>query len=1115
MEELFKNITALAEDQREELFRLIKEQGINIFDFPIAIDDSDVYPLSFAQERLWFLHQMFGGDASDNVPMAFLIKGKLDIKLLESSFNAVISRHDILRCRIIEQENKLIQNLEGQVELSIAVIDLVNKEISDSDLQQMVSQEAIRSFSFDQLPLMKVVVFRIGPEKQILLINMHHIVSDGASLQLLYQEISQFYEAGINQEAAPELEELNIQYTDYATWQRIVVNEQVLESEYDFWLDHLEGTPEILELPKDYPRPNMQSFKGAKRKVNITGDTYSNLTKLSKEGECTLFMTLTAIYQLLIHRYSGLDDVVIASPISGRYKPELEPLIGIFLNMLVLRNNLAGNPSFIELLDQVKSNTLKAYQNQNTPFEKLVEKLRPTRDMSYHPLFQVVLQVSPKHRFEIKGLEIEQFFFDSGTAQYDLALHLFEDQQGLNGYFEYSTDLFKESTIDRMGRHLLTAVNAIAKDPTARIDQINILTEEELKLFQSKCQTPSMGQVISKTLIDKFEEVVSKFENHTAVCYQDSQLTYLELNHKANKWANYLLKKGVKSGDLVGICMERSLDLIPGVLGILKTGAAYLPIDLSYPAERLSFMVEDAGASIILTQPHLVDRIPPSGAQALTLEDIPHNTQETNPGLPLEALNLAYVIYTSGSTGKPKGVKITHYNVLRLFESTDHWFSFDHKDVWTLFHSYAFDFSVWEIWGALLYGGKLVVVPQLITRAPDKFYDLLETERVTILNQTPSAFYQLIKAEESKSSHQNLALRKVIFGGEALEIKQLRPWFERHDDQTPQLINMYGITETTVHVTYRPISKKDLESGSVIGKPIPDLKIYILDQNLQPVPLGVPGEMFVAGAGLAKGYLGRPELNASRFIENPHNPRELLYRTGDLARFIEDDDIEYLGRIDHQVKIRGFRIELGEIESILLEQPGVREAVVLVREDHPGDKRLVAYLLTTGDHDIDRENLRKGLLKKLPEYMVPASYMVMEEFPLTANGKLNRKALPTPSMERTENQDFHAPENYAEEIIASVWQNYLKVSSVDVNDNFFDIGGHSLLMLNIFNELNEKFDQDISIVDLYKYPTVHALAEYLSEGHSSKPPPSESLTDRAKRQKERREKLRMNKRPNR
>ncbi|MCZ8026424.1 MAG: amino acid adenylation domain-containing protein, partial [Microcystis sp. LE19-10.1B] len=666
---------------------------------------------------------------------------------------------------------------------------------------------------------------------------------------------------------------------------------------------------------------------------------------------------------------------------------------------------------------------------------------------------------------------------------------------------------------ERMNGHFLTLLEGIITNPSERVSQLPLLTKVEQQQLLIDWNNTEVDYPANKCIHQLFEEQVERTPNAVAVTYENESLTYRELNNRANQLAHYLRKLGVKADTLVGISLERSLEMMVGLLGILKAGGAYVPLDPDYPQERLSFMLEDSQVKVLVTQAKLVKSIPEHQAQLICLdtewEKIAQNIT-SNPESVAKPENLIYIIYTSGSTGKPKGVLVNHSNVVRLFAATDAWYNFNSQDVWSLFHSYAFDFSVWEMWGALLYGGRLVVVPYLVTRSPEAFYQLLYQEKVTILNQTPTAFRQLIQAEESlkgsfplsrgdrsSTTDNDLSLRLVIFGGEALEINSLQPWFQRHGDQCPQLVNMYGITETTVHVTYRPLSMNDLDStASVIGRPIPDLQVYLLDQHLQLVPVGVPGEMYVGGAGVTKGYLNRPELTTERFIPSPFEKDEVipptplnkggnepskLYKTGDLARYLPDGNIEYLGRIDNQVKIRGFRIELGEIEALLASHPQIWETVVIVRDDATGDKRLVAYIVPQSEKTITINEIRQFLKAQLPGYMIPNAFVILDALPLTANGKIDSRALPPPESSSEPSDKYVAPRTPIEDILVTVWSEVLKVEKVGINDNFFELGGHSLLATKLVAQIRDRLKVELPLRQLFNSATLAELAQGIEQ----------------------------------
>ncbi|NEO97867.1 MAG: amino acid adenylation domain-containing protein, partial [Symploca sp. SIO2E9] len=1045
-------------------------------------------PLSYAQQRLWFLDQLEPNSALYNIPITLRLEGTLNQTALEQSLQEIIQRHEALRTNFITVDGQAIQVIHEETNWTISVTDLTHLSTNEQEItaQQLAQQQANQAFDLEKESLIRATLIVLSETQQWLVVCMHHIVSDGWSTGVFIQELTTLYNAYIRGEPSP-LTPLPIQYADFALWQREWLQGEVLQQQLSYWQRQLAEAPDLLSLPTDRPRPAVQTFAGAYQQFALSAELSSQLTQLSQKQGVTLFMTLLAAFDTLLYRYTGQEDIVVGSPIANRSQDELEELIGFFVNTLVLRADLSSNPSFNELLSRVREMAMDAYAHQNLPLEMLVEALQPERDLSYTPLFQVMfaLQDETLSQVELTGLRVSPLQLASQTAKFDLTLAMENRADGLVGWWEYSTDLFDASTIERMTGHWVTLLEGIVSNPQQRISQLPLLTKVEQQQLLIDWNDTQVDYPQNQSIHQLFEEQVERTPNAVAVVFENQTLTYCELNSRANQLAHHLRSLGVTSDTLVGLCVERSLEMVVGLLGILKAGGAYVPLDPDYPTERLSFMLEDAQLSVILTQQQLVESLRQHQARVLCLdsdkETIAQHSQ-SNPKNTATANNLAYVIYTSGSTGKPKGVLVNHSNVLRLFAATDSWYHFNPQDVWTLFHSYAFDFSVWEVWGALLYGGRLVVVPYLVTRSPESFYQLLSQENVTVLNQTPSAFRQLIQVEQSTTTVEQLKLRLVIFGGEALELNSLRPWFERHGDQKPQLVNMYGITETTVHVTYRPLSLADLEgAASVIGRPIPDLQMYVLDQHLQPVPIGIPGEMYVGGAGVTRGYLNRSELTAQRFISNPFvdNPQARLYKTGDLARYLANGELEYLGRIDNQVKIRGFRIELGEIEALLTQHPEVWESVVLVREDEPGDKLLVAYAVQQSESSPTAAQLRQFLAAKLPAYMVPNAFVILESLPLTSNGKVNRRALPVPDSDRRELENvFVAPSRTEEKILAAIWTNILGIEQVGIHDNFFALGGDSIRSIQVLSQAKEQ-GLIFSVQQLFQYQTIHELVQKL------------------------------------
>ncbi len=1060
---------------------------------PIA--RSQQLPLSFAQQRLWFLAQLEPDSSFYNMPAAVRLQGKLNVKALEQSFNEIISRHEVLRTNFQAKEGQPIAVISEVMRLTLPILDISSLPANQrqSEIKQLTAQEAQQPFDISRDHLLRVKLLRLSEQEHIVLLTMHHIVSDGWSIDVIVRELATLYLALCNGQALP-LPKLPIQYVDFAAWQRQWLQAEVLETQLSYWRNYLENAPKVLELPTDYSRPATQTFRGATYSFELSTELSASLNKLSQQQGNTLFMTLLAAFQTLLWRYTGQEDIVVGSPIANRNRAEIEGLIGFFVNTLVLRTNLAGNPSFEELLKRVREVALGAYAHQDLPFELLVERLQPERSLSHTPLFQVmfVLQNTPMSALELPGLTLTPVESDINSAKFDLTLEITETESGLVGNLEYNTDLFKETSIQRMAAHLQTLLSGVVANPQQRLSQLPLLTEIEKHQLLVEWNNTAVEYRQQQCIHQLFEAQVERTPDAVAVVFESEQLTYRELNIRANQLAHYLQQLGVKPEVLVGICVERSLFMIIGLLAILKAGGAYVPLDPAYPKERLTYILEDAAVSVLLTQQQVIENLPQHQTRVVCLdtdwESIAQQSSQ-NPISECTTDNLAYIIYTSGSTGQPKGVLVNHSNVVRLLATTQSWYNFNQQDVWTLFHSITFDFSVWEIWGALLYGGQLVVVPYWLSRSPQEFYQLLLTQQVTILNQTPSAFCQLIQVEDSLENTNNLNLRKVIFGGEALQIESLRPWFERHGDQSPQLINMYGITETTVHVTYRQLTIADLElaSASLIGRPIGDLQVYLLDRYGQPVPIGVPGEMYIGGAGVVRGYLNRPELTPVRFIPNSFSdkPNARLYKSGDLARYLANGDIEYLGRIDHQVKIRGFRIELGEIEALISQHPVVRETVVVAHENSADSQRIVAYIVPQKEQTLTISELRGFLESKLPSYMLPAAFVILEVIPLTQNGKIDRRALPIPDSARPELEEvFVAPRTKEEEILSEIWANVLGLKQVGIHDNFFSLGGDSIRSIQVQSQA-QKHGLNFSIQQLFRFQTIYELAKTLVTGKQS------------------------------
>ncbi|GAB0068503.1 non-ribosomal peptide synthetase [Pseudomonas syringae] len=1086
MQQLLDSVKSLSARERKALAVLLKRQGVNLYGVtPIAVRETQVpSALSYAQQRQWIIWQLEPHSATYNIPLALRLHGALNVEALRRSVEQLIERHETLRTTFEQQGDEALQVVHPVSPFALGVEQLAAGESVEAWVDRHVQQ----SFDLLQGPLLRVNVLRLSGQEHVLVLTQHHIVSDGWSMPIMVEELMQFYQAAsLGREV--KLAPLPIQYADYALWQRNWLEMGEQERQLAYWKQQLGEQQPILELPTDRPRPALRSYQGARLNVELDAALLDGLKVLARQQGITLFMLLLASLQTLLHRYSGQADIRVGVPVANRTRSETQGLIGFFVNTQVLKAEFTTQTSVAELLQQVKHTAVQAQAHQDLPFEQLVEALQPQRDLSRSPLFQVAYNhQSEGHNQtrELAGLRLEYQVSDKHTAQFDLTLDTCERPDGLTAALTYATDLFDASTIERMAGHWRNLLSGMCRDVNQRIADLPLLSVDERQDTLRDWNRDIAVYPSDYCAHQRIETQAERTPLAIALSFGDEQLSYQQLNCRANQLAHKLREQGVGPDVRVGLAAERSLEMIVGMLAILKAGGAYVPLDPDYPQDRLSFLMQDSGIELLLTQAHLLGQLPiPAHVQTLDLADALNGYSTENPLNQTAPDNLAYVIYTSGSTGKPKGTLLAHHNLMRLFAATDDWFTFSEKDVWTLFHSFAFDFSVWEIFGALLHGGRLVIVPREVTRSPEDFHALLVEQQVTVLNQTPSAFKQLMRV--ACDSSLPLSLQKVIFGGEALDVASLKPWFERFGDQAPQLINMYGITETTVHVSYRPITLADTQNpASPIGEAIPDLSWYVLDADFSPIALGCSGELHIGHAGLARGYHNRAALTAERFVPDPFsNDGGRLYRTGDLARYRVTGTIEYAGRIDHQVKIRGFRIELGEIEARLQALPAVREVSVLAL-----DGQLAAYLVPTEpdqDQTTRRETLKSQLRAHLPDYMVPTHFIVLDSMPLTANGKLDRKALPAPDASQLQ-ATYSAPQGELEQQLAAIWADVLKLERVGRSDNFFELGGHSLLATQVISRIRQQLDVELSLRDLFEARDLAAFALAAGAGQGNDAP---------------------------
>jgi amino acid adenylation domain-containing protein len=1059
-------------------------------------DRNQPLPLSLAQQRLWFLAQFDeAASAAYHIPAALRLVGQLDVAALRATLDRLVARHESLRTHFVAIDGVPYQQIASEgcgFELRREDLRSLPADEREAAVIRLTAEEARAPFDLSAGPLIRGRLLTLADDEHVLLITQHHIVTDGWSLSILVREVAALYTAFRRGESDP-LPPLAIQYADYAQWQRNWLRGEELARQVGFWREQLRGAPALLELPLDHARPAVQSHAGSSVPLVLSPELTAGLRVLGQSHGVTLFMTLLSAWGVLLSRLSGQQDVVVGTPVANRQRREVEGLIGFFVNTLAMRLRFDGEPTVAALLAQVKDTTLAAFAHQELPFEQVIEAVQPQRSLSHSPLVQTVVALNNTAAYgdalSLPDVSLVPVENPLATAQYELSLHLSEAGETVTGFVAYATDLFDRSSVERWAGHYVRLLEAMVADASAGVGKLSLLSASEREQLLGDFNAPAVAYPQDTLIHELFERQAAAHPDAVAVVFEEQSLSYRELDARANRVARELIALGVQPDDRVAICVERSLEMVVGLLGILKAGGAYVPLDPAYPVERLRYMLEDSAPVALLTQGRLESLVADLASHAPVIDISAAQFANGSDESPLPALapnHLAYVIYTSGSTGAPKGVMVEHGNVVRLFAATEPWFRFDAGDVWTMFHSYAFDFSVWEIWGALLHGGRLVIVPQEITRSPDEFYDLVCRSGTTILNQTPSAFRQFIAAQ--RASGEEHRLRQVIFGGEALEVATLEPWFERHDDRKPRLVNMYGITETTVHVTYRPIDRADTgRGGSPIGHRIPDLAVYLLDAHRQPVPIGVAGELYIGGAGVARGYLHRPELTAERFLADPFTARNgaRMYKSGDLGRWLPDGSIEFIGRNDAQVKIRGFRIELGEIEAKLGQCEGVREAAVIAREDVPGDKRLVAYLVAADGVALQASELRAALLSQLPEYMVPQAFVVLEALPLTTNGKLDRKALPAPETSALITREYEAPQGEIEEMLAAIWRELLRVEQVGRHDQFFELGGHSLLAVQLISRIRATFGVDVALRELFAQPSVQALAGTIRSAKAS------------------------------
>jgi amino acid adenylation domain-containing protein len=1030
------------------------------------------YPLSSAQKRFWVLSRFEEGNIAYNMPGVYVFEGDLNSDYLEAAFKKLIERHEILRTVFKEDEQGDIRQFIKSAEAFDFIItshDLRAVLQREDHLKKIVRSEIMRAFNLTEGPVLRAGLYQMEDYKWVFCFVMHHIAGDGWSMGVLIKELLQFYNALANN-APVSFMPLRIQYKDYAVSQQQQLNDNAFEEHREYWLSQFNNDLPVLELPSDRPRPAVKTYNGGLVHKMIDTGTAAGFKLLNREQGTTLFMGLLAAVNTLLYRYSGQEDLIIGSPVAGREKPELEDQIGLYLNTLALRSEFSGNDSYRELLQRVKQTTLNAYEHQAYPFDELVDELKLKHDLSRNALFDVMVVLlnteAGINKNSITKLDtVNVSSYESNipvSSKFDLTFNFTAGKDDLKLSIQYNSDLYDAGTIERMSGHLEGILKAVVKNAAIALNDIEYIPEQEKNILLSRNNVSRVAYPECETIVSLFECQVRETPANIAIVAGDVQMSYSELNERSNRLAHYLrINYAIQPDDRISILLGRDERMIIAILAILKSGAAYVPVDPEYPEERINYIREDSNCKL-LVDTEFLEKF--------------RNEEEKYSALNLEKINkpsdLAYVIYTSGTTGNPKGVMIEHRNVVRLFKTDQPLFDFSVNDVWTMFHSYCFDFSVWEMYGAVLYGGKLVIVPVDTAKDPVAFHRLIADHNVTVVNQTPSAFYNLQDA--AISNDLQLSVRYVIFGGEALSPGKINKWNEKYPET--KLINMYGITETTVHVTYKEITNIEIgNKKSNIGIPISTLCCYVLDANKKIVPAGVEGELYVGGAGLARGYLNRPELTAERFVDNPYKPGERLYRSGDNVKISLNGEMEYIGRKDQQVKVRGYRIELGEIENALLSDLRIDTAIVLTIAGAETENNLVAYIVSSAKLNITE--LRMHLTEKLPLYMIPDHFIQLDAVPLTPNGKIDRKKLPLPQgSSMASGIEYVAPRNETEERLVKLWEEVLDRDRIGVMDNFFELGGHSLKATRLLSKISREFELSIELKDVFHSPTIEKLA---------------------------------------
>lgn len=1098
MANLYQQIAALPPEKRELFEAMLMEQGVDLSEIMIVPQkrDQNRFPLSFSQQRLWFLEQMQPGTSLYNITSVLRLRGNLQISALEYSFNEVVRRHEVLRTTFTRDTESPLQVIHEHQPLAINLQKLPG--LSENKISERINaqafHEANQPFNLEKGPLLRLTLLQFSELDHVLILTLHHIVSDNWSTGLLVAEILQLYKAYL-ENRKPDLPELPVQYADFSVWQRKWLQGKTLDNLIQYWKKQLQGIPALLEFPLDRPRPAYQTSNGSSITFQLSSDIRQTLVELSRKQDVTLFMTLLAIFEVLLYRYSGQTDICVGSPIANRNRSETEFLIGFFVNTLVFRADLSGNPAFSTFLKRVKEDALGAYAHQDLPFETLVEALQPERNMSHSPLFQMmfVLNNAPVKKLQLPELEISLIEIENKTTKFDLILNITESDDILKGKLEYNTDLFNTDTMQRLVQHYQILTQSILENPHRSVSGLPLLTEDEKIRLTREWNRPSAWYKETTNLPDLLLKQAARSGQSIALKIAEYEYSYSELHHRVMQLSSFLINRGLKKGQFVGIYAHRSMELIVGLLATLRAGGIYLPLDPTYPDERIAFMINDTGANYILTQQALVNQLPASVAEIILLDkDWPQIEHASTTNFPeIMPDDLAYIIYTSGSTGQPKGVLVEHGVIANHCLDMADYYELTPEDHVLQFAALNFDASLEQIFPTLIRGAMLVMRDDEIWPISTFHQKMLEYG-LSVINPPTAYWAQLAKEWSQKTDPIDIGrLRLVIAGGDVLSLDALKDWHKLNLEKV-RLINAYGPTECIITATTYEIPndflKGDHPPRVPIGRPRANRECYVLDRDGQIAPTGIPGELYIGGTALARGYLNRDDLTEKVFIKNalPFPRANRFYKTGDLVRFLPDGNLDFLGRVDQQVKIRGFRIELGEIESALRQHDQIKEAVVTAWPDTSGQKRLVAYFVTRNEKNLASEPLRAYLLRILPEYMIPSLFIQLEAMPLDPSGKINRRALPQPDQMRPELQvEFIAPRTETEIKLAGILRDILQIEKVGVLDNFFSLGGHSMMATQVVSRIRDLFNVDISLRAMFENPTIEGIAKLITMAEAS------------------------------